>query len=91
MLKRRVDFSMSKLKYGEPVCASPDGLYIIFRRRNLFLAKVAEMNKQNNRIIDLHSRALTFTIMKVTPFKLVPVKHVDVIKGIQSCLDYELA
>jgi hypothetical protein len=30
--------------YGEPVCASPNGLYLIFRRRNLFLDKMAEEN-----------------------------------------------
>jgi hypothetical protein len=73
--------------YGEPVCASPNGIYIIFRRRNLFLHKMAEeAHHHDNAHIHLHERAMTFTIMKVTPFRLIPVKHVDVIKGIEAIL-----
>jgi hypothetical protein len=36
--------------------------------------------------MDLQTRALTFTIMKITPFKLEPVKHVDLLKGIKAAL-----
>lgn len=54
ILLSRVNFIEEKLKYGDPICVSKNGRYMVFHRRMIFLRQLEAMREEMGLGIQQH-------------------------------------
>jgi hypothetical protein len=84
LLLKRINFSHFRAQYGTPVAQSGNGRIMAFRRTNTFLTMMNDDKNLRTKTVD---RALTFTILEMTPSGMRFHKIVNVFEGMDRALE----
>lgn len=83
LLLKRINYSAYRQKYGTPVAQSGNGRLIAFRRTNTYLQIMSGDKLMGTKAVP---RALTFSLLEMTPSGMRFIKIVNVFEGLAKSL-----